>query len=174
MVRVGSQLIEAIMREYNLPPFGLHGLSHWARVYENGLLLAETTGANKDVVMLFSVLHDSRRRNEGIDPGHGERSAEFARTLRGRFIHIDDEDFELLYRACAAHTRGCTDEDITVQTCFDADRLDLARAGIYPQVKRLCTRPARSQELIAWAVDRSLRAHVPDFVFTEWGMKDIR
>lgn len=173
MAKIEPALIEAILREYSLPPFGLHGLAHWARVYENGLLLAEATGANRNIIKLFSVLHDSRRCNEGIDPGHGQRAAEFARTLRDRFIHLKDEDFELLYRACADHTQGGSDENITVQTCFDADRLDLARAGIYPQMKRLCTKPARSLELIVWAVDRSLSAYVPDFVFTEWGLDDI-
>ena len=66
-------LIQVILAEYTLPWFGVHGLSHWARVLENGLRLAATTGANVRVVQYFAVFHDSRRVNEHIDPGHGRR-----------------------------------------------------------------------------------------------------
>jgi hypothetical protein len=35
-----GKLIEAIVAQYGLPLSGTHGITHWARVYENGLLLA--------------------------------------------------------------------------------------------------------------------------------------
>jgi uncharacterized protein len=74
----------------------------------------------------------------------------------------------LLYHACAFHTDGLTDGDPTVQTCWDADRLDLPRAGIHPSPERLCT-PA-AQQLIGWAADRSLRRMVPTLVSQEWAV----
>jgi uncharacterized protein len=35
------------------------------------------------------------------------------------------------------------DADVTVQTCWDADRLDLVRIDIQPEAERLCTDAAR-------------------------------
>jgi len=34
------------------------------------------------VVEMFAVFHDSGRRDEGSDAGHGRRGAELARSLR--------------------------------------------------------------------------------------------
>ena len=66
-------LVHIILREYALAWNGTHGVSHWARVLENGRRLAEETGANIQVIQLFAVFHDSRRLNEGFDDGHGQR-----------------------------------------------------------------------------------------------------
>ena len=76
-------ILHAILEEYVLPWDGDHGIAHWARVLENGLRLAEETGANIEVVQLFAILHDSQRVNEGGDPDHGPRAAAFALDLRG-------------------------------------------------------------------------------------------
>jgi hypothetical protein len=46
-------LVHAILEDYALPIDGMHGVSHWARVLEIGLRLAEETGANIDVVQLL-------------------------------------------------------------------------------------------------------------------------
>ena len=122
-------ILHAVLEHYALPWGGDHGIAHWARVYENGLRLAEETGAIVDVVRLFAVLHHSRRINEHTDPEHGPRAAEFARTLRGRLFDLPDHEFHLLHRACAGHTHERTHLDVTIQTCWDADRLDLGGSG---------------------------------------------
>ena len=49
-----------------------------------------------------------------------------------------------------------------VQTCFDADRLDLARVGKTPDPAVLSTDAAREPETIRWAVERSLKGFQPD------------
>jgi uncharacterized protein len=41
------------------------------------------------------------------------------------------------------HSKGLMDADVTVQTCWDADRLDLIRLDIQPEAERLCTDAAR-------------------------------
>lgn len=161
-------LLRVILKDYALPYFGIHGISHWARVLENGLRLAELTGANKEVVRLFALLHDSKRINETIDPGHGLRGAEFAITLRGTMFNLNDQEFDLLFEACANHTDGKTEADVTVQTCWDADRLDLIRAGITPDPKHLCTTAAKDPEIIRWANARSKNDTTPEFVHSEW------
>jgi uncharacterized protein len=53
-------VLNSILEDYALPLGGDHGVAHWARVLENGLRLAEETGANVEVVQLFALLHDSR------------------------------------------------------------------------------------------------------------------
>jgi uncharacterized protein len=162
-----AELIKAIRRGYQLPWRGIHGVVHWARVLENGVRLAETTGARIQVVRLFAVFHDSRRTNEDHDPGHGRCGAAFAATLRGKLFVMSDEDFELLRVACAEHTMGNTTGDVTVQTCWDADRLDLGRVGIRPLPKYLCTKAAKDPAMISWAYERSITRFVPNLV-TEW------
>lgn len=150
-----DELVQAVKAQYALDWEGTHGLPHLLRVRENGLRLAETTGAKVGVVELFAFLHDSRREQDGMDPEHGPRAAEFAQSLRGTVIFLDDEDFGLLARACELHTRGLTQDDITVQTCWDADRLDLGRVGMKPRPEKLCTEAARDPSTLLWAWRRS-------------------
>jgi hypothetical protein len=163
-------IVRAVLDEYVLPWDGHHGVAHWARVLENGLRLAGKTGAIIDVVQLFAVLHDSRRCNESGDPDHGPRAAEFARALRGGLIDLPDDEFGLLYRACAGHTHERTHPDITIQTCWDADRLDLGRVGITPDPRRLCTKAARRRALLRWAERRASQGVIPDLVQGIWGI----
>ena len=165
---VTDRLMSAILDGYSLPLFGHHGLAHWGRVLENGLALAPKTGADIEVVALFAVLHDSRRRNESVDSGHGDRGAALAVRLNGKAFSLDASRLELLRLACAQHTDGGTDGDPTVVTCWDADRLDLARVGIRPDPERLCTDAARSMETIDRATARALQAHIPPVVSEEW------
>ena len=113
----------AILDGYALPWRGAHGVLHWARVWTNGLKVAEVNGADQEIVKLFALFHDSRRVNEYTDPGHGERGGDFARELRGTLVHLDDDRFELLYEACRLHTDGLTDGDPTEQACWDAERV---------------------------------------------------
>jgi uncharacterized protein len=164
-------IVQAVLADYVLPVNGYHGVSHWARVLENGLRLSEKTGAKFEVVRLFAVFHDSKRINEGSDPDHGQRGAVFAAALHGRLFDLPDGDFELLHRACAGHTHERTHPDITIQTCWDADRLDLGRVGVTPHPSRLCTAEAKASAMILWADGRACFRVVPNFVAEEWGVK---
>ncbi len=113
-------IVRRILKSYTLPWDGIHGVSHWARVLENGLRLAQVTAANIAVVELFAVFRDSYRVNEGVDPGHGQRGADLAADRRGDLFHAPDAEFRLLYNACVGHTDGRTEADTTIQTCWDA------------------------------------------------------
>ncbi len=161
-------IVAKILKSYVLPTRGIHGVSHWARVMENGLRVAKLTGAHQDVVALFALFHDSRRQNESRDDGHGLRGAQLALSLRGTLLSLDDAEFELLFDACKLHTNGLTQGDPTLQACWDADRLDLGRAGIRPEPKRLCTDAARS--LLDWANGRAVRNQEPAGVLASWGL----
>ncbi len=161
-------ILKELLPDYKLAIRGTHGVTHWARVLENGLRIAEATGADSEVVTLFALFHDCCRINEGGDHGHGLRGAERAKSLRGSLVQLDDARFDLLYEACRLHTDGLTAGDITVQACWDADRLDLARVHIWPDPRRLCTEAAR--ELLPWANPRAVARHEPEIVAQVWGV----
>jgi uncharacterized protein len=165
-------IIHAILEDYALPWNGLHGISHWARVLENGIRLAQETQANIEVVQLFAIFHDARRVNENVDDGHGKRGAELAKMLRGMFT-LSDHDFDLLYVACADHTEGKTDGDITIQTCWDADRLDLGRVGMMPEPNKLCTDVAKNPTILKWADGRACFCIVPELIKLDWGIDTV-
>lgn len=145
-----------LKKEYQMDWNGLHGFSHWCRVRENGILLANENGANRKVVEYFAFFHDNQRWNDGEDPDHGRRAS---RLIRGKFANTLDltpTELDLLCHACDDHNDGQIEADITVQTCWDADRLDLMRAGIHPDPQYLCTKEAKRPETIAWATARSI------------------
>ena len=167
---ISNELLQAILKGRLLSPWGIHGLSHWARVLENGRRLAAANGAILEVVELFAVLHDARRQNDAIDPGHGRRGAALAASFRGSLIQLSDADFDVLYHACAYHTDGTIDGNVTVRTCWDADRLDLFRVGIYPDPAHLATNTGCDPEVIRWAVARSIDPATPQLVAQEWGL----
>lgn len=151
-------MITRVREHFALEWRGAHGVAHWTRVRLNGLRLAEQTCASRRVVSLFAFLHDSCRLNDYTDEQHGHRAAAFVDELRDeKLISIGDEEAELLRFACRHHSDGLLDADVTIQTCWDADRLDLGRVGIRPDPQYLCTPAARDRELIRWAYRRSVR-----------------
>ena len=154
---INKELVRIIRDQFTLEWTGIHGAPHWSRVRENGLRLSEMTDANPKVVELFAFLHDSRRLNEGHDPGHGARAAVFAQMLAGTVFELDASDLSCLMSACHGHSDGMTVGDITVLTCWDADRLDLGRVGIKPRPHRLCTEAARDPVILEWAYRRSVK-----------------
>lgn len=117
----------------------VHGPDHWRRVERNGCVLAARTGANITVVRLFALFHDCRRKNDGWDPEHGRRGADFAADLRGELFDLADTEFELLRAACIDHTDGHHHADVTIGTCWDSDRLDLGRVGMIPDPQYMST-----------------------------------
>lgn len=141
---ITQPLISLLRRDFALDWRGVHGAPHWARVHRNGRALAQETGARLQVVELFAFLHDARRQSEGPDPGHGQRAAAWVPSLNGAFFDLSTADLDLLVRACAGHSDGRLTADLTVQVCWDADRLDLGRVGIQPDPDRLCTDAARA------------------------------
>ncbi len=118
-----------------------HGLDHWVRVERNGLWLAERVdGVDVAVIRHFAALHDCRRQDDGYDPHHGPRAADFLHTLA---LALTGTQLSLLETAIRTHTRPDLHEDPTIQVCHDADRLDLGRVFITPRPRFLNTGPAR-------------------------------
>jgi uncharacterized protein len=136
-------LLDYLQSSFHLDWYCIHGIRHWARVRVNGLKLEKQTGTDPLVVEMFAYLHDSCRWNENRDSQHCSRAAVLARELQGRFYCHSLENLYRLAEACAGHTHETAHSDITIATCWDADRLDLGRVGIEPDPDRLCTEAAR-------------------------------
>lgn len=164
MTVITLELLVKIKSCFRLNWHGTHGVYHWCRVYENGKILARQDGVNERVVQLFSVFHDSQRKNEHWDKKHGKRGAEFAATLRS-YCSLDDREFAQLTTACTLHTLAQDHSDITVQACFDSDRLDLGRVGTTPKSQYLCTPVGKMQETIRAGIERSVNQEIPENPF---------
>ena len=124
----------------------IHGELHWRTVGANGLWLARSLdGVDTQVVLLFALLHDTMRLNDGHDPEHGRRAAAFASALYTvELLGIAAPQLDVLVHACAEHADGTVSTDPTVGACWDADRLDLPRVGITPRPELFSTEIARN------------------------------
>lgn len=132
---------------------GWHGPRHWARVAHHALALSRAAGADPLVPYLFAWVHDSQRVNDGEDPEHGARAADFVRDeADGLFAFLDRNERHLLADACEQHSNGVTDGPIWAQACWDADRLDLWRVGVEPLPRYLCTPHGRRADVIGAAL----------------------
>ena len=138
-----ERLIEKLSVASKMFHSRLHGIDHWKRVEKNGLNLSRVTRADTQIVICFAYFHDCMRMSEGNDSEHGKRGAEYAKTLRKDFLDLTDEQFDILYYACEWHTKGRHTDNVTIGTCWDADRLDLGRVGIIPSAKDLMTDEAK-------------------------------
>jgi uncharacterized protein len=130
-------LIALIKSEFKLDWGGIHGANHWARVLYHGKTIGEIRQADLLVVELFGFLHDSCRLNDGRDPQHGQRAADFAHGIQGDFFHLKPSQLDTLCFAMQHHSGGEVSTNTTIQTCWDSDRLDLGRVGIKPSAQYL-------------------------------------
>jgi uncharacterized protein len=98
-------------------------------------------GADMDVILAFAYLHDSERRDNAMDIEHGKRASLLIDRIRETELKaLNDEQIAKLKRACELHTIEHRTGDITIDICFDADRMDLLRVGIIPDPKRMATK----------------------------------
>jgi uncharacterized protein len=140
-----------------------HGETHWRCVAATGLALADASGAgDRELVLLFGLLHDTRRVNEHVDPGHGARAAAWTRELAGAgTLELEPARLEVLCNAIELHTDGLVTDEPTVGVCWDADRLHLPRVSIQPDPGRFSTAGAHGAEPLAAAT--LLRDAPPDW-----------
>lgn len=121
---------------------GIHGASHWARVSRYARYLAQGTDADVGVLSLFALLHDSCRESDHGDPGHGARAAWLVREMNGQLYRITSTQEDRLAAAIHGHSQGALSTDLTIQICWDADRLDLGRLGMHVRPEKLGTERA--------------------------------
>jgi uncharacterized protein len=123
-------------------------------------------------VRLFAIFHDSHRDDDGHDPGHGPRAADWLRrvrfddaaargagdTISAALRALSDGEFASLHAACELHTSVLHHDDPSVAACFVADRLDLSRVGRRPDPNRMpAPRQIVDDRFIDAAIDRQRR-----------------
>ena len=82
------------------------------------------------------------RVNEQRDDGHGMRGGKYALKNK-ELLGLDDDQLNILYKACAGHTGGRNPSCDTIACCWDADRLDIRRVDIEPDLQWFNTDTAR-------------------------------
>ncbi|MBT4958205.1 MAG: hypothetical protein HOM78_10465 [Candidatus Marinimicrobia bacterium] len=139
---INDEILNLIKKHALLFNSEIHGITHWKSVERNGLYLTKFTGADPKVVSLFAYFHDCMREHDGHDVKHGLWAAKFAKYSR-KMLDVTDVQIDQLYKACAGHTGGRNAPDVTIATCWDADRLDLGRVGVVPNSKYLFSDEAK-------------------------------
>ena len=178
MSQINAKLTKILSNQFRLDQRSPHGPNHWMRVKRNGLELAEKTGANKLVVELFAIFHDSCRVNDNQDKGHGKRGAKLAKKLHKMgYVPCSQDELDILIKACEGHTGGITDPHCpTIATCWDADRLDLPRVGIDVDPNLLCTGQAKDPKFIELCRQRALdwqEKQLPEH-HDDWELSTVR
>ena len=128
-------LLDHVCDAYALYLYGTHGIEHWESVYRNTQRLANAYSITSDVFIFFALLHDCKREDEDEDIEHGKRAALAIEGYQeAGLIPLSPDDLARLVYACANHTKANkTDplyQDLVVQICLDADKLDIGRVGI--------------------------------------------
>lgn len=114
------------------PESQLHGQDHWQGVTAQALWLAHSTGLGTKGIttaLLFGVLHDCRRENDGYDPDHGERAAE-ALMECPILTHLPAPFVATLSDSLILHDKGETTSNPLKGLGWDSDRSLLGRVGI--------------------------------------------
>lgn len=139
-----DSLKQQLVAQFRLGRHSAHYVDHWERVERYGIYLAAHSGADVELVRLFAIIHDSQRGQEGPDPEHGPRAAQFVQQLDWP---LDPQRRQTLMLACHDHEFGKTSSDPTIGTCWDADRLDLDRVGITTDPDLMSTEMGRKLSL---------------------------
>lgn len=132
---------------FRCDPISIHGPAHWHRVEDTVKLIAPETGADIVVGRLFAIFHDCCRLNDWSDLEHGPRAADLISTILESHLQLNAVQGQALVYAVRHHTDGATSSDPTIGTCWDADRLDLGRAGMIPSSEYMST--ASGKEIAA-------------------------
>lgn len=126
-----------------------HGVAHSNRVAAIGHYLCTINKekgfvVEEDVVIWFAYLHDICRVSDSKDEMHPSKGYAYVNMIRDTWLrHLSDHQFFLLSEAILNHHKIIKYGELTIDTCFDADRLDVARFGVCVSLNRLATDEAK-------------------------------
>lgn len=146
-----------------------HGKEHAARVLLNCLLMAHERKLSMhevDILAIAAVFHDAMRTNDGEDPKHGEKCAEYYQKFAQNSYLADEEKViaQIIKYHCLPDEIGKAEIDKRYHKLFDifkdADALDRVRFGIRGlDVNQLRTPEAKSMTMVAVASFEGLKIH---------------
>ncbi|MCL5026753.1 MAG: HD domain-containing protein [Chloroflexi bacterium] len=156
-------------------PCGTHGIGHVARVLVWADLLCQDMAKrgnsfDPEVVRWAAVLHDLGRQNDGPDPEHGARSAEWiAANHRLLPVVLTEGQLQAIQYCCTWHVpRDACAPVMTTELAYlkDADGLDRVRIhDLDPDLLR--TDYARSLEQSSWELFNATGREIP---VDPWGV----
>ncbi len=129
-----KELVNQLQRESKLLHSPIHGFNHWRTVKKNALYLSQLNDGDPDVISHFAYFHDCMRVNEQRDDGHGMLGGKYALKNK-ELLELYDDQLNILYKACSGHTGGRNPSNDTIACCWEADRLDLRRVDIEPDIQ---------------------------------------
>lgn len=146
-----DRLVDAVEARSTHLTSTIHGVDHWRAVGATAASLADVfdmtaedadaARPDRELLLLFALLHDARRLDDGRDLEHGPRAAVLLDELReGGLIRLDEARGDVLRKAIRDHTNGMLSEQPTIGICWDADRLLIHRVGFVPKA-RFCSTP---------------------------------
>ncbi len=120
---------------FAISPDGIHGMAHEIRVLIYGQLLASLVGdedleVDADVLGWAAAVHDTQRWDEGIDPDHGARAADWIESkpdLVPAFMPLDRVAYLCRWHVPPDHYGPKMTPELKVFK--DADALDRWRIG---------------------------------------------
>lgn len=157
---------------FNFADSKIHTTEHCGRVLLFSLLIADALGMSaedKEILALASCFHDSRREDDMLDVGHGERAAEYYKSYcEEHGMHFYETCYNVMkyhdlgdYHGYAALTGD--DRAVMLYKIFkDADALDRYRFGVRGLNKGfLRTREAHGLSEFAWEIHRDIYKSKP-------------
>jgi uncharacterized protein len=168
---IPKKIIKEILTEFPLNiRESFDGINHIARVIENGIILSEINRSKLNVIIVYAFFHNIKKKSNEQDKNHAERSANFLRNYE-KELNITEEEFDMVYEACKNHSDELFNENKNIADCWDADRLDIMRKGLYPNKEKMNSSAAKNPGIITWAMKRSLNDYQP--IWVEELLKDI-
>lgn len=159
---IATQAVPFVLREsntLNVLQSRMHGLDHWWRVWKTALMIASgDRSVDMEVVAMYALFHDSMRFNDEEDRSHGVRGfrlyERWKETMGSRHVEaiFHHRQEELLMEAVCEHSEGFQTTNPTIAVCWDADRLDIHRKGMWPDTRFMST-----QEGLALCMNRLQR-----------------
>jgi uncharacterized protein len=160
-------------------PSHVHGPAHWTRVHRFGRALARRLDLPSEAcacVDLFAWLHDLAREDDGPSPLHGaDGAAQVEAVLPAIAEAVTPAQIYVVKKAIELHVGGLVagraweagafeaapwPRDLLVATvgcCWDADRLDLPRVGVWPAERYMSTPAWREIAALSARIHRSPR-----------------
>ena len=117
-------LIEVIESFYLQLFNGVHGIDHWTRVLQNGIILCDKNpNLNKNIIIAFSFFHDVGRTREDDEPIHGYNGGR--RLLKYKYkINLTSDSLYQIERNNILISQDVTEKEFTRTIKFYLDNLD--------------------------------------------------
>jgi uncharacterized protein len=124
-------LLDAARARFSLPPDSPHSTGHWLRVLKYGRVFARDLQGDEALVIVAALSHDCCRSDDGFDPLHGHRAADWAAQHNGKLFAFDRQRMSTLRDMLRRHNDGgYVPTDPTAAAFTAADRADIDRDGV--------------------------------------------